>query len=180
MATTVGPNWEKKILSFARRINLKGDKHPCKHDFEAVAERYNALTKPTPVRAKQITRKNVKIWTDFFGKDATNDKIDESKFLAAIKARKDTLPQVALIFFDLWFDAVDTKGDGVIDKDQYAQFFKTFLRIEDKAVAYDAFKKIDLDADGKVSYDEFVQFGVGYFITNDESGPTAAFLGPLI
>jgi len=180
MVTTVGPFWEKKMLSFARRINVKGDKQLCKQDFEAIAERYNALAKPPEVKAKQITRKTVKLWTDYFGKDATNDKIDETKFLAAMKTRKDTLFQVALLFFDMWFDVVDQTAVGVIDKDQYALFLKTLMRIEDKAAAYESFKKIDLDGDGKVGYDEFVQFAVGYFITNDESGPTGSLLGPLI
>jgi len=180
MVTTVGPFWEKKLLSFERRINIKGDHHLCKQDYEAMAERMNALAKPSPLKAKQVARKTVKIWTHYFAKDGTDDRIDETKFLAALKAKKDTLFQICLLFFDNAFDAIDQTGDGEIDKDQFALFLNAFLRIDDKSVAYDAFKTIDLDGDGKVGYDDFVQFTVGYFITDDESGPTATVLGPLI
>jgi len=181
VTTVVGPFWEKKLLSFARRINVKGDHYLCKQDYEAMAERFNALAKPSPLKAKQVTRKTVKIWTNFFGTVCTDDeKVDETKYLAAVKNRKDTLYQIALIFFDNAFDAADQTGEGEIDKDQYALLLNAFVRIDDKSVAYDAFEKIDLDGDGKVSYDDFLQFAVGHFINNDESGPTASVLGPLI
>jgi len=180
MATNAGPFWEKKLLSLARRINLAGDSLPSKQDFEGIADRYNALTDPTPLRAKQLRRKTVGLWTDFFSKDAANDKVDEATFISCLRARKDKLFQVGLLFFDKWFDAIDHTGDGVIDKDQYAVFLKALMRIEDKAAAYESFNKLDGDGDGKVSYEEFIRSAVGFFISDDESSPSGTFLGPLI
>jgi len=181
MVTVVGSFWDKKLMSFQKRLNVKNDAHLYKQDYSDMADRINVLSNNSGLRAKQIKFKTIKLWYFYFGKDSTNDGIDAEKFLVAVRDRKDALFPHALLFMDTWYDAVDRDASGFIDKDQYADFLNTYGNGKiDKAAGYECFKKVDLDGDGKLSFDDFVQFGIDYFTTNEEHHPSASILGPLI
>jgi len=121
-----GPFWQKKLLSFFRKMNVAGDGLLSRNDYASLAERYIELGKLDGVKAKQVRRKLVKIWDDFLASSSTDDKIDEATYLQAVKDRGDLQLETCILFFDLWFDVIDLNGDGVIGKKEFALFLNVF------------------------------------------------------
>jgi len=149
-----------------------------KSDYEDLAERYIALGKLEGVRAKQVKRKIVKIWEDYYAQSAINDELPEQEFLQCLRDHKDMLFDTCLQFFGLLFDVIDLNGDGVIQREEYALFLKVF-RIEDKEDVKNAFNVVDTNGDGQLSSDEFIYAGCDYFMTNDETLPSRFIFGPI-
>jgi Ca2+-binding EF-hand superfamily protein len=175
----LGEFWEKKLVSFGKRMHIEGDGFFAKRDFEYIAERCIELGKYDELRAKQMRRKLVQIWETFFGSDAVNDAVDQTTFVEAVRSHKHMIKEAAQQFFSYWFDVVDTSGDGLIEKEEYGVML-SIIRITDFAEVCAAFRKIDTDSDGKISHDEFVHSAVEYFTTNDESLASRHLFGPLI
>jgi Ca2+-binding EF-hand superfamily protein len=174
-----GPFWEKKLLSFFRRVNFAKDGKLSKNDFETLADRYVKLGRLDGVAAKQVRRKIVKIWADFFATAAPNGVIDEQTFLKTMKKNEDILLRTFWQFCGLWFDAIDLNGDGVIQAAEFLLYLRAF-GVDDEHAAEQAFKMMDTQRNGQLSYDEFVQAGCEYFISSDESLPSKHMFGPLI
>jgi len=179
MKPEIGQFWEKKLLSFNRRLNVKGDGHLCKADYEDIADRYNMLGKVDGLPAKQIRAKCVKIWDNFFAPYATDDKVDEATFLQAVKSHIDLVHDSAFQLFSRWFDLCDFDGNGVIEKENYRVLLNV-ARIVEKSVADEAFDKLDRAGKGVITHDQFTSAACQYFTTNDESLPCSYMFGPLI
>jgi len=175
----LGQFWEKKLLSFFRKMNTEGDGRLSKGDYVRMADRYIELGNLDDVKAKQVHRKMIKIWTIFFGSDSEDDTVDEATYIKAIRNHVDLILKCCVEFFNLWFDVIDLSGEGIIQKEEFAMFLKVF-GVEDESDAEKAFKVIDTNEDGQLSQDEFVDFGIEYFSSDDESLPSKFMFGPLI
>jgi len=175
----LGPFWEKKLVSFYRRVGMGGDGKIRKSDYERMADRYIQLGKLDEVKAKQVTRKAVKIWEDFLVHLATNGEITEAALVQGHRDNKYKLLETCILVFVLNFDLIDLNGNGVIQKKEYALFLKV-VNADQEGNLERAFKAIDTNHDGQFSQDEFIHAGCEYFMTDDESLPSTYMFGPLI
>jgi len=173
-----GPFWEKKLRSFFKRLDFEKKGKMTKNTYETLADRYIDMGHMQGVAAKQVRRKLVKLWDDFYRDSATDGAVDENAFIKAIKQREEILLKGVLLFLGLWFDVIDLNGDGLIQKEEYKLLFKAF-GIEPGA-ADEAFKLIDTNKDGQISNEEFIHYGCQYFMSNDESLQSKYMFGPLV
>jgi len=174
-----GPFWEKKFLSVLRKMrNNSGDKVK-KSDYENLADRYIALGKLEGAKAKQVSRKIVKMWDDYYSQSAIKDEIGERALLQCIRDRKDRILETCLQIVGIFFDLADLNGDGVIREDEYALFLKLF-GVENKTEVKKAFQVIDTNGNGELTHDEFLYAGCQYFMTNDETLPANFIFGPIM
>jgi len=174
-----GPFWEKKFLSFHRKIATGGDGKIRRSDYEQMAARYVELGHLDGVKAKQVNRKLVQIWKDYLEQDATNGAIHELDFLRCVRDRKDRVLETTIQFLILFFDLIDLNANAVITKTEYTLLLKV-IRVEDADDIEKAFDAVDLNRDGQISHDEFLYAGCEYFMSNDESLPSSYMFGPLI
>jgi len=178
-APVLGPFWAKKVLSFYRRVRMEEDENIRQSDFQHMADRYIELGNLDGVKAKQVTRKALRLWDDFLAHAATNGEIHELDLIQGLRDRKDKLYEACILIFGLCFDLIDLNGDGVIQKEEYALFLKV-ANAHDEGNLERAFRAIDTDDDGHISHEEFIHAGCEYFMTDDESLPSTYMFGPLI
>jgi Ca2+-binding EF-hand superfamily protein len=74
-----------------------------------------------------------------------------------------------------FFDVLDLNGDGYLSKDEIARVF-TEAGFEDNSFVYAAFKHMDVNKDGKLSYDAYASGEYEYLTTEDEH----LLFGPLV
>jgi len=131
------------------------------------------------VKEQQVRRFMIQIWNDFFERGAVNGAVDEAMFVALVRVQTHkVLPRAAVQFYGILFDAIDRKGRGVVNREEFSRFTKAF-GIFDWG-AEDAFNAIDQNHDGKLSKEEFVSAGVEYWCTDDETYLSKLMLGPLV
>ena len=109
--------------------------------------------------ARQVT---VKEWLD-----------DWDEILASPKL----YDQIVLPIGRAIFTVLDQDGDGEITAKEYANTFK-FSGLEEKDAA-DAFQRLDLDHDGRLSSEEFITLAHQFFRSNDPADPGNALFGVL-
>jgi len=175
-----GEFWERKCRTYFSRLDLNDDGKLSKSDYEMLADRYQKLAKADELKAKQIIRRILNLWDRFHSKSAVNGAIDADEWIASLRR----FPVFGLFrtvveFMNMWFDMIDTNGDGVIQKEEYACFLKAF-RVEDKAAVEASFKALDKDGDGKIDHDEFVDAGIEFWMCNDDALGSKLMFGPLI
>jgi len=175
----LGSFWQKKVLSFFRRVGLQGDGKIRRSDYEAAAERYIELGKLEGVQAKQVRRKATQIWDDFLAPAAPNGEIPVDDALEGFRSRSDKLLETCILIFGVLFDLIDVSGDGVIQKEEYALFLKV-VNADEEGVLVQAFGAIDTDGTGQISHDEFIHAGCEYFMSDDDNLPSAYMFGALI
>jgi len=175
-----GHFWERKMRSYISRLDLDGDGQLTRADYEMLLDRYLKLGKIDEFRAKQVTRKILSVWDIFFDNVSTNGVIDADAWIAVIKRHSVFVYfRVVVEFMNIFFDLIDTNGDGVIQKDEYAFFLKAF-RVEDEADITASFNMLDMDGDGKIDHTEFMNAAVEFWMTDDESLPSKLLFGPLV
>jgi len=121
------------------------------------------------------------VWEHYLkGVVSDGTKLTEPVFVEAMKKQLHStkLKETLAGPLPLYFYAVDANGDGLIQEDEFALFFKIFGL--DPALAPASFKAIDTNHDGSISLDEFVTAGTDFFTSEDESSPSKYFWGPLI
>lgn len=70
---------------------------------------------------------------------------------------------------------VDTTGDSSLDFDEYVRMYAG-LGI-DPTHSSDAFRRLDRDGDGKISYEEFRTAITEFYLSDDENAPGNWLLG---
>lgn len=78
---------------------------------------------------------------------------------------------------DAFMCIVDTTGDGSLDFDEYVRMYAG-LGI-DLTHSSDAFRRLDRDGDGKISYEEFRAAITEFYLSDDENAPGNWLLGPM-
>jgi len=174
-----GPFWERKMRTFFKRMDVDGNGYLTKEDYERIGDLYVEVGQLDAVKAKQARRKLIKIWYDYFESDSTNGKVNEADYIRAVRNRKSLIFETTMQIQGLFFDIIDLNGDGIIQKEEFAIFYKV-LGIKDEKVAAQCFKALDTNGDGLLSYDEFTHAGYNFFYSGDESLPSKFLYGPLI
>jgi len=148
-------------------------------DYEKLVDRYLRLGHIEGLQAKQINRKILSIWEEFFARAAPNGAIDSDSWVVAVRRFPVfSLFRVIVEFMNMWFDLIDTNGDGVIQKEEFAFFLNAF-RVENETDISAAFQALDTDGDGQIDHNEFIDAGLEFWMT-DEDKPSKLLFGPLI
>lgn len=172
--------WLKKMRTYFKRIDFDHDGAITRADFEGMGERFVGIEKLDSAAGEALKTALTDIW-DLYLKVAGHDvKLNEEKFVNLMKElvknndNKKTLEGPLPLFFQ----AVDANHDGQIQGDEFELFFE--LLGLDRSMAGDSFKAIDTNNDGLLSKEEFMEAGVDFFTSEDESRPTKLFWGPLV
>jgi len=75
------------------------------------------------------------------------------------------------------FQAIDADGDGLIQVEEYRNFFRLFNK--DDSIADKSFETIDLDKDGVLSVEEFTKSWMEFMTGSDQTSPYQFMFGSL-
>jgi len=76
------------------------------------------------------------------------------------------------------FDIMDLNNDGHMNEHEFQRYLEQ-CGIQDASFARRPFRKMDVNHDGKLSFDELLNALWDFFFSDDES-PNAYFFGPLV
>src|SRR6218665_576951 len=116
-----------------------------------------------------MSRKIWRLWMKSAGSD-DNGLLTPSIMVESVKQqRNDPEFKVAcLAMCRQFFRILDVNGDGFLQEDEYARSFNS-IGFEDKDIVRRAFDSIDLNADGKLSLEEFSTALLEYHTSEDET-----------
>ena len=80
--------------------------------------------------------------------------------------------------FNATFIMLDKDRNGFITPEEWEHAFKVF-RFNDPSEAKTAFSTLDLNKDGQISYQEFMDCGLEFFCSEDNKHGSLGMLGPL-
>jgi len=174
---------DTKYKTYFKRMDYDKDGVITRKDFEGMAARFIAAGNFNAERGAALTATLEATW-DKYLKDLSNkDQITEQDFISNLKkVAADSSHHAALKGpLPLFFQCIDSNADGMIDLDEYINFF-VILGVENPdPIARAAFAAIDQNNDGLLSIDEFTDAGFDFFTnTTDESKPSKLFFGPLV
>jgi Ca2+-binding EF-hand superfamily protein len=175
------PFWEKKTKTFFRRIDWESSGRISRKDFNTLADYYIQLSKldSNSKRGRQVRRRFIKMWEEFYEKASTNGEIDENAYVQATKKLGVAkLTEIVQRYSDFYFDLLDSNGNGTITKDEFTAFGKLF-RFPDKSID-ETFKTLNRNKDGNVTDDEFLKAYMDFTLGDDPKSPYSNFMGPLV
>jgi len=162
MAECGDETYKRRCATYFALIDADHDGFLTENDYNVLADRYIKLGKINEVTGKQIRRKLVGIFEIFFAVPAKDGPITSDRFADAVLDRgQEQIILTASQFFGYYFDLIDVNGDGEVSRKEFEVFAKCFQLSEEAAdISFNAY---DSDQDGKISYDEFVKTGTGFF-----------------
>src|SRR6218665_105290 len=92
--------------------------------------------------------------------------------------KRDIKKRILEILFAL-LDVLDVNDDGYLDEDEHRRWFRQ-LGVSDTSFTKDTFNAIDVNHDGKLSFQEYVDACYDFFFSEDEKSPFTLFFGPLV
>ena len=169
---------ERKIANLARICDLNNDGVIERSDFEMWINRL-ALIRGWEKRSEGYERLASILLGTFEGvrkaacaEDGRVDIPTMSRLLAASQ----NLLTAPHRWGEALFQLIDADGDGVIGLEDYRNLLATlYIRAE---VADEAFARLDVDGDGRLSRDEFHLLHVEFFTSNDPEAPGSWLWGP--
>jgi len=174
---------DKKYRTYFKRMDYDKDGVITRKDFEGMAARFIAAGKFDAARGAKLTATLEAAWDKYLKDFANKDQITEADFVSNLKkVAADSSHHDALTGpLPLFFQCIDSNADGMIDKEEYINFF-VILGVENPdPLARASFDAIDQNQDGLLSIDEFTDAGKEFFTNvTDESKPSKMFFGPLV
>ena len=73
------------------------------------------------------------------------------------------------------FDLMDVNSDGYLQEDEYHRMVVQ-LGVQDASFTKEGFRAIDVNGDGKLSIDEFINSFLDFMYSEDEKSPNTFFL----
>jgi len=173
-----GEHWERKMKTCFSRFDADGDGFLTRKDFEIIGDKIVKCGKFTGTRADEIRNNILELWTRYFDPGDGNNPTACEEFVARLKSySKRDLELASRQQHGLWFDAVDTNKDGLIQLQEFINYFDA-MGIKEK-FAKEAFEGLDTNKDGVLSREEFITAGKHYSL-EEESSYADVFFGSLI
>ncbi|MEU7141376.1 EF-hand domain-containing protein [Nocardia sp. NPDC046473] len=151
-------------------------------DFHQMAILFTALPGgEAPENAKALHDAFDKWWSLLLaGGDSDGDgKLDRQEFSTVMQSSVTTpenFETAVLAIADAFMRIVDTNNDGTLSFDEYVRMYDS-LGI-DPAHSSDAFRRLDRDGDGSLSYAEFRTAITEFYLSDDENAPGNWLLEP--
>jgi Ca2+-binding EF-hand superfamily protein len=173
---------QRKITNLFRVHDLNQDGVLTPMDYEEYSRRIAASRgwPPGSARHNALVARFMRMWEDLdAAADRTEDKrvtLDEwMAYFDRLLGTQGLYEQVGQPIADSVFAMIDGNGDGVITADDYAMLYSAGAL--DPTLAADAFAKIDVDRDGRVSPAELSRL-LGEFFRSNPNAPGNWLFGP--
>jgi len=179
--TEFGEHWERKLRTCFKRFDSDGDGLLTLRDAHRIADNIIKAGQLTGPIADDIRNAFLEVWNKYVtptnggevGTGSCEDFLENLK-----KHEKSDLEAIGKRQMTIFFEAVDTKKDGLIQLQEYINFFN-FVGI-DEEFAKEAFKELDTNHDGVLSREEFVTAGTNFLLLEEPSFPADLFFGSLV
>lgn len=125
---------------------------------------------------------STQIFESFYAIGGKDGKITEEDWIEAfqiLRVDADFL-KVILTAIGTAFDLIDSDEDGHVNVKEYSRFLYSILRQNPEEYAKLAFRVLDTNRDGLVSFEEFRNGFLDFWFSEDEKGPGTIVWGPLL
>lgn len=147
-------------------------------DYITLAERLSKHSGVPVYIANQVKNKMKGFWYDLHGEEAKTGPITAKVYAESILRRgREMVIVSATYFFLLVFDCMDQQGLGVVNVDAFKVFHEMFN--VDTSHTAESFGIVDTNKDGLITFTEFIEAGINYFLANDKDSPYNHLFGPL-
>jgi Ca2+-binding EF-hand superfamily protein len=173
-----GEHWQRKMKTAFKRFDADGDGFLTKNDLDTIADNIIRAGHFTGSQADEIRKNYMDIWEKYFIQKIESDAASYEVFLTNLKIHgKSDLGLTAKLHHNLWFEAVDTNKDDLIQLQEFIVYFGAIGINEE--IAKEAFKALDTNHDGVLSREEFITAGQNFVSLEEPSFPADLFFGPL-
>lgn len=174
----------KKLTRHFHVRDLDNDGFVEREDWEQCARNLAAIRGWTPASPeyKDILAQHLHIWTNFWKPaDTDNDgKVSLDEYLQLEEKQRSQvyfLKDIVSQLFGAIFDIIDLDDDGEITLREYKLYFKAWGL--DEKTAEEAYSRLDLSGDGRISRGAFIQYGSNFFISDDPHVPGSWLFGSI-
>ncbi|MFE7528363.1 EF-hand domain-containing protein [Kitasatospora sp. NPDC057542] len=164
-------------------LDITHDGFISEDDFQTLARNVRGLRDDLDPKTAAKIDKAFADWWKHFQRVADSDgdgKVTREEFLAAIEhgmdQDRDYVDQMVIVP-RIIFQTADTDGTGELTHAQMARVYKA-IGINAK-FSKEMFDRIDLDGNGRISLDEFLQTARDVYLNNDPNAASAVAYGPV-
>ena len=172
----------RKLKTHFNRLDIDNNGYISREDYELLAKKVNELSKATGDKAERCYKAFIDI-ADSLG-FTPGVKIPKEEAVKKANEMMLTKPwEEQRVMCDrahnLIFDAVDLNGDGHISMEEFKIYFHVLAPNLLDADKEKSFKLIDVDKNGEISREEFLQASFEYLHGVKENELSQVFYGPL-
>jgi len=169
---------ERKWRKFFVTMDQDHDKKITVKDYELMGQRFAAASNVSKERKAVIEQHFINLWNKVFSQDGKYRQVTEDELVDRFnEAGAAVLNQICHETCPLTFQTVDADGDGLIQVDEFRNFFRLFNK--DESIADKSFETIDLDKDGVLSVEEFTKSWMEFMTGSDQTSPYQFMFGSL-
>ena len=170
--------WNKKFDRAVQVRNTRKTGYISRADFDLVVKRYK--------EDHHANQEHIELLKQFVNKSLESLGLtDEAVQLTHAQFKDRWLSSLQKLpeehgfdkFFGAMFDIVNMKGDGFITLDEWTAHYRCYGI--DTKYAKDSFNALDMDKDGKISKEHFLQYHYEYFFTTTDDLKSSILYGPL-
>ena len=158
------------------------DGYLTEEDFQQMAALFTGLPGgDAPEHAQPLEGAFEKWWNLLLATGDTDGdgRLEREEFIDVMKCSvtaPENFEEAVITIADAFMRIVDTNGDGSLNFGEYVRMYDG-LGI-DSAHSSDAFKRLDRDGNNAISYQEFREAIVEFYLSDDENAPGNWLLGP--
>jgi len=169
---------EIKWRKFFTILDVDHDGEITLKDHEIMGQRF-ADSPIVPKDRKPVVEKQfANIWNQVYNKDGKTLSVTLDQLLHHYKQLgREAMKQICTETCPLEFAAIDADGDGLIQVEEFRNFFRLFFK--DDSFANKSFETIDLNKDGVLSLEEFTEAWIEFLSGVDQKSPYQFLFGPL-
>lgn len=175
---------QKKLSQHFHFRDLDKDGYVEQSDWVQCAQNLSAIRgwQPGSADYEEVLARHEAMWRTFWEPADLNQdgKVALVEYLHLAETQRKMgftyeMKQVKKLFGAI-FDTVDLDGDGKISLTEYRQFFRAWGLEAETAVT--AFSSLDLNADGRLSREAFLQYGVNFYVNDEPDVAGNMLFGP--